>query len=144
MPSVRSGAELNETLPPDPASVARARRMIWRFVADCEPGVDGEAAGLLTSELVTNAIRHAGTPVELLARVARGLRVEVTDGRPDVPLAPRDASGFSVSGRGLHLVDELASRWGVERDGATKTVWFELDGPLDDRRPDDRHPDGGR
>jgi anti-sigma regulatory factor (Ser/Thr protein kinase) len=101
--------------------------MIWRFVADCEPGVDGEAAGLLTSELVTNAIRHAGTPVELLARAAQGLRVEVTDGRPELAPAPRDATGHGVSGLGLHLVDELASRWGVERDDATKTVWFELD-----------------
>jgi anti-sigma regulatory factor (Ser/Thr protein kinase) len=118
---------MTETLPPDPASVARARRLIWRFLADCEAGVDGDAAGLLTSELVTNAIRHAGTSVELLARVNDALRVEVTDGRPELPLAPRDAEGFSVSGRGLHLVDELASRWGVHRDGDTKTVWFELD-----------------
>ena len=108
--------------------VAYARRLIWRFVADCAAGVDRDAAGLLTSELVTNAIRHAGTPVELLARVNDALRVEVTDGRPELSVTARDAPGFSVSGRGLHLVDELASRWGVQQNRATKTVWFELDG----------------
>jgi anti-sigma regulatory factor (Ser/Thr protein kinase) len=118
---------MNETLPPDPGSVGRARRLIWRFVADCAAGVDRDAAGLLTSELVTNAIRHAGTAVELLARVNASLRVEVTDGRPELPVRARDAPGFSVSGRGLCLVDELASRWGVLQDGASKTVWFELD-----------------
>jgi hypothetical protein len=65
--------------------------------------------------------------VELLARAARGLHVEVTDGCPERSLVPREAIGFSVSGRGLRLVDELASRWGIEQDAATKTVWFELD-----------------
>ena len=40
-----------------------------------------------------------------------------------------DPSGYSVSGRGLQLVDELASRWGVDLDTDRKTVWFELDTP---------------
>jgi hypothetical protein len=42
-------------------------------------------------------------------------------------VAAGDRSDFSVSGRGLQLVDELASRWGIERDTDHKTVWFELD-----------------
>ena len=73
--------------------------------------------------------------MRLIARVDGGLRVEITDGRPELTLHPRDANGFSVSGRGLHLVDELASRWGVDLDCSTKTVWFELD-----RTPAGDHP----
>jgi anti-sigma regulatory factor (Ser/Thr protein kinase) len=78
---------------------------------------------------VTNAIRHAGTQVELLVRLDEALRVEVTDHRPEMNVAHGAATGFSVSGRGLRLVDEIASRWGVERDTDSKTVWFELDAP---------------
>ena len=107
--------------------MSRARHLIWRLLADGEAGVDTDAAGLLTSELVTNAIRHAGTPVGLLVRLDAGLRVEVSDGRPEMAVSAGVPSGSSVSGRGLQLVDELASRWGVERDTDRKTVWFELD-----------------
>lgn len=116
-----------ETLPPVAASVPRARHLVWRFVSECRTGVDGDAAGLATSELVTNAIRHAGTAIDLLVRVGPGLRVEVSDGRPDRPLRRPGAGGPDVSGRGLYLVAVVAARWGVAYDASTKTVWFELD-----------------
>ncbi len=85
---------------------------------------------LLTSELATNAVRHAGSHFAVRASL-RGdrLRVEVEDDDPRAP-APREAAAADTSGRGLLLVDTLAAAWGVEPGGAGgdagKTVWFEL------------------
>ncbi|HEY6746927.1 MAG TPA: ATP-binding protein, partial [Mycobacteriales bacterium] len=85
-------------------------------------------AALLTTELVSNAIRHTRDELVVSVRVAAGrLRVGVADSshrRPQlVQVGQRDTSG-----RGLHLVDALADRWGVDPDerGLGKTVWFEL------------------
>lgn len=83
---------------------------------------------LLVSEVVTNSIRHAeSTCVRLRVYVAGNLvRVEITDrGRGFVP-APRAPNDTRIGGWGLYLVDRLADRWGVARDGLTR-VWFELD-----------------
>ena len=85
-----------------------------------------DAASLLVSELVTNAIVHARTDVELrLMADDRMLRAEVSDGNPTFP-SPRRPMGLAGTGRGLLLMDDLASRWGVSPTGAGKTVWFEL------------------
>ena len=81
---------------------------------------------LLTSELVTNAVRFALAPFEVCLQVDIGiLRLEVrdrNDGTPQVqhpsPLEPR--------GRGLWLVEQLATRWGAQPDGPGKVVWCEL------------------
>jgi anti-sigma regulatory factor (Ser/Thr protein kinase) len=85
---------------------------------------------LLVSELVTNSVRHAGAERELvrLAVTTRGrtMRVEVSDGgngfEPRERTAPKDQEG----GWGLHLVDRLADRWGVQT-GRRARVWFEID-----------------
>lgn len=87
---------------------------------------------LLVSELATNSVRHGGTDEarELLLEVEVGpgerVRVRLCDdgvGFADVPAGPRaDGSG----GYGLVLLEQLASRWGTDRDGAF-CVWFELD-----------------
>jgi len=86
-----------------------------------------ETAQLLTDELVTNAIVHAHSKSYLFIRAAKGaVRVEVTD--PDDRLPTMTApDNDAVGGRGLVIVNGLASAWGVERaaDGG-KTVWFEL------------------
>jgi anti-sigma regulatory factor (Ser/Thr protein kinase) len=87
-----------------------------------------EAAALLVSELVTNAVTHAGSEVHVV--IGRGaayavLRVEVGD----FSTAPPTLGGFdleAMSGRGLALVEALADRWGVETHGSGKRVWFEL------------------
>jgi anti-sigma regulatory factor (Ser/Thr protein kinase) len=87
---------------------------------------------LLTSEVVGNAVRHAGplTATQKIVFHARlsedHVRVEVADHGPGFdPEIRHDTSGF-----GLRLVDKLASRWGVERTARGCRVWFEVD-----RRP---------
>ena len=92
-------------------------------------GVDAEDAELLVTELVTNALRHGGPGVDLWVRrlPSGGLRMEVVDGRggstPEVQRPSDDAEG----GRGLVIVQALASRWGAERLSAGKQVWCELE-----------------
>ncbi len=91
---------------------------------------------LLTDELVTNSVIHARTPlrVDVFAGADR-IRVEVADESPAVP-APRgparveedtDIAHVPEGGRGLHLLDALASRWGVDALAGGKRVWFEVD-----------------
>jgi len=92
-----------------------------------------EVPCLLVSELVTNAILHTGTQVEVSLRLAGPrLRSAVADGSLRVPVLRR--SGTSVeTGRGLQLVEELATAWGVEAAAGGKTVWFEVDLAARDR-----------
>jgi anti-sigma regulatory factor (Ser/Thr protein kinase) len=84
---------------------------------------------LLTSEVVGNAVRHAGplSPTSKIVFHARmsddHVRVEVADHGPGFdPEIRHDTSGF-----GLRLIDKLASRWGVERTARGCRVWFEVD-----------------
>jgi len=95
-----------------------------------------ETAELLTDELVTNAIVHARCKSYLFIRAARGVvRVEVSDPDENLPsMANPDTD--ALGGRGLAIVNGLASAWGIERaaDGG-KTVWFELS-PLTRRAVD--------
>lgn len=115
--------------PPDPRSAKTARRFLRESLAEAGAGVAlEETAALLTSELVTNAFLHAHSDVTLTVNWdGSRLRVSVDD---DSPLRPvrRQPELDSLGGRGVALVDSLASAWGVEqRDGSGKTVWFELD-----------------
>jgi anti-sigma regulatory factor (Ser/Thr protein kinase) len=86
-----------------------------------------EVAVLLVSELVSNAVLHAGTEIELVVRILPDrLTVEVHDkgaGRA----VRRRYSSLSGTGRGLMLVEELARDWGTVVTEAGKFVWFELD-----------------
>ena len=92
-----------------------------------DPDLD-HTVTLLTSEVVTNSIRHAGTPpggrIILAARLTPNMaRVEVRDGGPGFdPDVRHDADGF-----GLRMLDMLASRWGVDVDDEGTRVWFEVD-----------------
>ena len=120
-------------LAPEPAAVAGARRFIrdslrsWKVSA---PDHAVDDAVLLASELVANAVQHAGTGVEVGCRLVAGvLEVTVTDQHPARSLP--DPGGFkddfySERGRGLTLPAALASSWGVTYTGAAKTVWFRL------------------
>ena len=84
---------------------------------------------LLLSELVTNAVRHAGTSFTVSAALAEeSLQVGVEDLDPRLPVVVAPDPG-EVTGRGMMLVDRLASRWGAEHTDAGKRVWFELDLP---------------
>lgn len=109
-------------------------------------------ASVVASELVTNAVVHAGTTVEILFRleeateeVAAGLVLEVSDHHPartvrseraDIGDEPHEAAGRggpAEYGRGLQLVASLAERWGITYRTGMKTVWARL--PVDDWNP---------
>jgi anti-sigma regulatory factor (Ser/Thr protein kinase) len=86
---------------------------------------------LLLSEVVTNAVRHSGAPagarIELAVSVMHGcVRAEVTDPGHGFDPSPRDMPKLEAGGWGLHLVDRIADRWGVNR-GQSVRVWFEID-----------------
>lgn len=119
--------EARTLLPGDVTTPAAARRFVRSALesVDADPRVI-ETTELLTTELVTNAIVHVGCKTQLFLRVVRGMvRVEVTD--PDDRLPSMAAPNVDdVGGRGLVIVDGLASAWGVERTESGKTVWFEL------------------
>jgi anti-sigma regulatory factor (Ser/Thr protein kinase) len=114
----------------DPDSAAEARSALGE-VSDHLPPRRLEDARLLVSELVTNAIRHAGLGADDVIRLVvvtgdHGLRIEVCD--PGSGFEPREPEPDpdQPSGWGLYLVRELSDRWGVERNHETR-VWFELD-----------------
>jgi anti-sigma regulatory factor (Ser/Thr protein kinase)/anti-anti-sigma regulatory factor len=124
-------------MPAAPASLAWARSTVRHACADWEvaPGVC-DAALMVATELVTNAVVHARTASVLEVGLdAEGLRVAVRDDAPG-PLAPDPRSG-PHGGYGLRVVAGLSRAWGVTRHGRGKTVWalLALDGgdrvPLD-------------
>ncbi len=89
---------------------------------------DAEAAVLGTSELVANALVHAGSLRRLeLSLSGSCLRVEVEDPSPATP-APRHPGLAATRGRGIAILERLATSWGYRCRGDGKLVWFELEG----------------
>lgn len=85
-----------------------------------------ETAELMVSEIVTNALVHAATPIEVsFSFVGGGLRVEVTDGSPHRPTR-RGYGPNAGTGRGIMLLEELVDEWGVVPADPGKTVWFQI------------------
>lgn len=122
------------TFEPVGRSVATARAFVrdtlqgWGFSDVVDDAV------VLTSELVTNAVIHAGTAADVeCLRYDTGVRVEVSDHYPEreLPLhdVHRQAHPDHEGGRGLLLCSALATRWGVQYSPETKQVWFHLDLP---------------
>jgi len=106
-----------------PESVRAARRFVVSVLG--ETGADPEVAELLTSELATNAVVHAGTAFEVQVRTAdSGVRVEIVNDEPELLASLRDPD--ERGGRGLRIIESLAARWGTESDPEHKIVWFEL------------------
>jgi anti-sigma regulatory factor (Ser/Thr protein kinase) len=107
-------------------SIPVARKLIAERLRELAmPSVD--IVLVLTSELVTNAVRYGVGPVELrLTWSAAAIRVEVQDQSAERPVL-RNPDREANNGRGLLLVDALSGGWGVEPAGAGKTVWFTLD-----------------
>lgn len=130
------------TFPPDRSSPRHARDFVAGRLHDWQQGCANDLAMLLVSELVTNAVIHAGTPADIEIGCSKGsgetssgsaptstVRISVSDGvttgvDPDAPHGPVPVG--AASGRGLHIVDALADRWGVSVGDEGKTVWFEL------------------
>jgi anti-sigma regulatory factor (Ser/Thr protein kinase) len=123
-------------LPPDTSSVTQARRGARKVLATWNAEVFEWAASQLVSELAANAVLHAGTPfvVSLSLRGSR-LRCEVTDTSSRPPRV-RHYSAEASTGRGMRLVEQLSSAWGVIHRPDGKTVWFELDRARGDSRPE--------
>ncbi len=124
--------ELELRLRPDENSPAEARRSLEAF----RPGRSDllvDDAALLVSEVVSNSVRHASLDdtdaIEVRIRGSRSkLRVDVSD--PGPGFDPDRARPLKDNGGwGLHLLDRLATRWGVERNDVTR-VWFELNDPV--------------
>ena len=128
------------TIPGRPEEVSGVRAFVARTLsaADKTPPLDSDAATLLTSELVANAIQHTasggpgGTVTIVVVDVPDGVLVEVIDdGSHGTPVVKGDL--FAPDGHGLYLVQQLAAQWGYLRDPAGTTVWFHLVAePLDD------------
>jgi len=113
-------------LRPVPTSAGIARKFIGTTLSawGCDEIVD--LVTLLVSELVTNAVLHARSDLEL--HIASGhhlVRIEVSDGSTLTPVI-RAHDDDAMTGRGLALVDQLASSWGVTPHDGGKTVWFEV------------------
>jgi anti-sigma regulatory factor (Ser/Thr protein kinase) len=117
-------------LPCGPEAAGQARRIVAEACTRANITADSRDSALLcTSELVTNAIVHGRSDVRLNVLVdAARLRIEVGDDNSRQPaLQPVDDG--ALDGRGLFIVDLLASRWGVRDDAIGKVVWFELGDP---------------
>jgi anti-sigma regulatory factor (Ser/Thr protein kinase) len=128
MTSSGSSLEARASYPRELVAATEARHFAERLLADWGCGSLIEPARLLVSELVVNAVLHAGTGAELVLNLDDDrLRVEVRDGNP-APIERREYSPYATTGRGLMILDALAERWGVDElaDGAGKVVWFEL------------------
>lgn len=115
-------------VPEDAESVPRARRFVTAQLARWS--VDATVAGdavLVTSELVTNALRHGCAPRRLeLELSSERLRIAVGDAGPGRP-HQRQSATDREGGRGLALLEALGADWGFEpKPAAGKRVWCEL------------------
>ena len=138
-----------------PAAAAEARRRVRDAIQCWQVPVDLDAALLLTSELVTNAVRHqagqGAQAVMLAIACSRGrLRVDVHDTSRSLP-AVAEVPADAETGRGLLLVETLSDEWGFYRTPAGKAVYFTLafePGNADETdnadQPDEAPAAGGR
>ncbi|MGH3444457.1 MAG: ATP-binding protein [Nocardioidaceae bacterium] len=113
-------------LPPRASSVGEARGLIRDLLVEAGREDLAETAVLLVSEVVTNALLHAGTPIDIAALLDDGgLRVEVGDGSAHLPTR-RDYGTTSGTGRGMRMLENLVDDWGISRNRHGKSVWFRL------------------
>jgi anti-sigma regulatory factor (Ser/Thr protein kinase) len=111
-----------------PTAASAARRALAKLRSELDPPLL-ESLRLLVTELITNAVRHAGArKVELLVVVSQpAVRVEVVDPGPGFDPERSTKTRDHHGGWGLFLVDRLADRWGVIQEGEGTRVWFELE-----------------
>jgi anti-sigma regulatory factor (Ser/Thr protein kinase) len=119
------------TIPGRPEQVSLARAFVAQTFGSKKIMADADAATLLTSEIVTNAIQHTksgldgGTVTIVVIGVAHGVLVEIIDdGSTGAPVVKGDL--YAAEGHGLFLVQQLATEWGYLKDSAGTTVWFHL------------------
>ena len=118
-------------LPGEPVAPREAREFLRQTLRSWEVEEETlEVAELCVSELVTNAVIHTGTAVELTAQLDREfLTVLVRDGGTtgSVQVPSDEADPLMISGRGLGLVDAVATAWAAETSADGTTVWFEVE-----------------
>jgi anti-sigma regulatory factor (Ser/Thr protein kinase) len=126
---VSAGIHRVVQLEPTLAAPAEARTVVRTALGDVVRREVTDLAELLTSELVTNAIRHGTGYVTLSLRCGDGvLAISVSDEDPSMPLVQPDEP-LAVGGRGVRMVQRLAQDWGVtaRESGPGKVVWFRLE-----------------
>jgi anti-sigma regulatory factor (Ser/Thr protein kinase) len=134
------------TVSGEPEQVSRVRGFVSKTLeSGAVPSIDSDAATLLTSELVTNAILHTdsgkpgGAVTVVVLKLPDGVLIEVVDdGSAGTPVVKSDA--LAGEGQGLYLVQQMASQWGYLRDSDGTTVWFHLTAEDPAASPD--HPAG--
>jgi anti-sigma regulatory factor (Ser/Thr protein kinase) len=121
-------AQICVTLVPEPRSCGLARTAVLDFCRAHGLTDLTEDAALLTSELVGNAVEHAGTPIILTAESRAGqLSVWVADDNAGPAIRGKaEPELLSERGRGLLVVEAIAAEWGTTRQGTGKSVWFRL------------------
>jgi anti-sigma regulatory factor (Ser/Thr protein kinase) len=113
-------------LPPVPSSAGEARRAVREYLGGECPDEVVDNAALLVTELVTNAVLHAGTDIVVaIDRKPGRVVVRVCDDS-EAPLVRREHEPTAATGRGLWLVDRLATSWGVNEVPKGKEVWCEI------------------
>ena len=125
MPDRTPVIERSCALDPVALSAREARAFVRALLEEAGRPEWVEASDLAVSEVVTNAVLHAHTPVEITARVADdGLRVEVRDHNPSLP-SQRTYDAQATTGRGMDLVAAVTTAHGVQSLGPEgKVVWF--------------------
>jgi anti-sigma regulatory factor (Ser/Thr protein kinase) len=118
---------VSEWLRATPHAPTLARRIIDEMCHHWHLGDElRKRAQLVVTELVTNAVEHAGGSIELIVTVRRHvLRVEVSDDNDTLPL-PLDSPPDALRGFGLRLVDAVASHWGINPTTRGKIIWADL------------------
>ena len=118
--------DLSFSLPRDTSAALIARRTIERHVDAALDDGHVEELKLLVSELVNNAVIHGEGAISLRLQIDDGIvRGDVVDGGDGFEREVRERGPDDVGGRGLIIVEALASRWGIHE--GTTHVWFELD-----------------
>ena len=138
----------------EPASVTQARHFVRDVLLEWGLEALVDDAQLGTSELVANAVRHAGTDLTLTIRVDGLVTIAIQDGQPELrrPVVA-DSDFLAENGRGLHIVAAISHDWGITTAANGKVVWFNLAFPdragrnadvlsMADRRPVEAPPGG--
>lgn len=122
----RGGDEHRLAFDPEPGAAATLRGYVAGLLEARGWSAQVDAAVLLVTELAANAVRHAGGPCALVVAIGPDeVELAVEDGDPGLP-SPRRADDLDEAGRGLLLVEALASAWGVRRVPGGKATWAVL------------------
>lgn len=119
-------ATLTWELPRDSTAPAQGRWHVRNLASHDTEAVDAE---LVVTELITNAWKHGRGDSPIILRVEIGdaaLRIQVCGEAAGDPVRTLDSADSDPSGRGLTMIDELASAWGFERHGDTVCVWADV------------------